>query len=167
MSSIPSVLKRPPRFSVQASLLRQGFVLSTSWEHEVLAWPPGTSRDDVKSGRRPVIALTPRQVQVIQERAQTEEELLLSVHSVAEKGSMPDPLQDRIEAAAAEKTRALQEEVAALRRTLEAVVQIQSGKAPLREEAEGDAAADAAPARRSKKSAAVPGAPKAEAEEQV
>lgn len=119
--SLPK-LQKPPKFPVVAVLSAHGYTLSSSWEHPILGWPKGTTREQIKGGMKPTIALTSRDVENIQEYANSEEDVLIAVHSLATKGSMPDPLQERVEAAAEEKAKALQEQVDTLTRTVEALL---------------------------------------------
>lgn len=103
-------------------MLRRGYVLSSSWEHAFLFWPPHTTREQIKGGMAPTIKLTTLDVERIHEYAQSEEDVLIAIYSLATKGSMPDPLQERVEAAASEKAKALQDQVDTLTRTVEALL---------------------------------------------
>lgn len=108
-------MRRVPKVSVSDVMTSQGFVPTTSLQFPLMFFAPGTTRNQVKSGEKvPVIKLTQEQIEEIEEWASSPEQVLIAVSSIAEKGSMPDPLQDRIEAAAAARTKDLEDRVAVL-----------------------------------------------------
>lgn len=104
-------MRRVPKVSVSDVMTAQGFIPTTSFQFPLMFYSPGTTREQVKAGKPPVVKLTQNQIEEIEEWASTPDQVLMAVSSVSEKGTMPDPLQDRIEAAAAERTKELEERV--------------------------------------------------------
>lgn len=105
-----------------AVLTDRGYIISSSGPHAVIVWPPGTDREQVRAGRTPIAKLTAMHMNQIQETAQTEEDVLISVASIAETGAMPDPLQRRIEEAIAAKDAEHQKQLDALERRIAALL---------------------------------------------
>jgi len=108
-------VRRVPKVSVSDVMTSQGFIPTTSFQFPLMFFAPGTTRNQVKSGEKaPVIKLTQEQIEEIEEWASSPEQVMIAVSSIADNGCMPDPLQDRIEAAAAVRTKDLEDRVAIL-----------------------------------------------------
>lgn len=94
-------------------MLRRGYVFTDGHgEYAAYFYPPGTTRNDIKTsalpgGKQPVLKLRRREIEAIQEFAQTEDDIVIAAVHFCTNGGLPDPIQQRIEAAASQRTAAL------------------------------------------------------------
>lgn len=93
-----------PKVVVQEVVTRAGFVTSMSHAYDIIIYPPGTTRAELKSGKRPLVNLTYDHVAAIQDECSTDEEVLFAISHVAEHGTIPNKMQSRIEQVIGEKS---------------------------------------------------------------
>lgn len=94
-------------------MLRRGYVFTDGGgEYAAYFYAPGTTRNEIKTtampgGKQPVLKLRRREIEAIQDFAQTEDDIVIAAVHFCTSGGLPDPIQQRIEAAASQRTAAL------------------------------------------------------------
>lgn len=97
-----------PVFDPVEVLGRHGYWCTPDY-NDIRVYAPSATRKTIKEGCKPIAMLSYQHVKQIQQHAQSDDDVLMMVASIAETGTIPDPLQLRVEQLANAKTAELQD----------------------------------------------------------
>ena len=103
--------RQAPVFDPVEVLGRHGYWCTPDY-NDIRVYAPSATRATIKAGAKPIAVLNYGHVRAIQQNAQSDDDVLMMVASIAENGTIPDPLQVRVEQLANAKTAELQERLA-------------------------------------------------------